>query len=76
MYPNSNDCANGDGDGVVTSTTRTRPAATSRMSAASEAVSKSSCRHSRTASSRIGKSGCWAATASSCAERWRCCHSG
>ena len=42
----------------------------------SAGTSKTSRRHSRTVSSTIGNDGYWLATSSSCADRWRCCHSG
>ncbi|KZM37262.1 hypothetical protein OJAG_00250 [Oerskovia enterophila] len=76
VYPNRSDWAKGDGVGVVTSTSRTLPAARSRMSSVRAATSKSSWRHSRAASRTIGNSGYSLATESSWAERCRCCHRG
>ena len=68
--------ANGDADGVSTSTTRIRRDRTSAISSRRPATSYTSCRHSRMASSTTGNCSYFAATDSSCAERCRCRHSG
>lgn len=61
---------------MVTSTRRTRRASRSPISSASPGTSKTSCRHSRTASRTIGNEPNSEATWRSWAARWRCCHSG
>ncbi len=75
-YPKSSDRAKGDGSGVVTSTRRTRRASMSPISSVRPGTSKTSWRHSRTASSTIGNEPNSEATWSSWEARWRCCHSG
>ena len=76
IQANSSERANGDAWSVSTAATRTRRARTSVISWRSAGTSKWSRRHSRVASSRIGKSGWFDAAASRSALRWRCCHSG
>ncbi len=61
---------------VETSTTRILRDDRSRIICSSAGTSYTSWRHSRTASSTIGKDGYLTATSSSWALRWRCCHSG
>ncbi len=75
-YPKSRERAKGDASGVVTSTRRTRRASRSPISSVSPGTSKTSWRHSRTASRTIGNEPNSLATWSSCEARCRCCHSG
>ena len=61
---------------MVTSTRRTLRDSRSPISSTSPGTSKTSWRHSRTASRTIGNEPNSLATWSSWAARWRCCHSG
>ncbi len=73
---NSRLCANGDALAVSTLTRRTCRLRSCPSTSRRAGTSNTSCRHSRLASSRIGKLGYFAATASRSAARWRCCQSG
>ncbi len=61
---------------MVTSTRRTLRVSTSPISSTRPGTSKTSWRHSRTASRTIGNEPYSLATSSNCAARWRCCHNG
>ena len=61
--------ANGLGEGVTTSTSRTVPERIRESNPVSPGRSHRSFRHSRTASRVMGKFGCWRATWSSWAAR-------
>ena len=58
----TSEVANGDARSLSTATTRTLRARTSRSSAVSAFMSKTSARHSRRVSTMIGKDACRAAT--------------
>ena len=73
---NSSDCANGDAVSVSTAISFVRRDRRSAITSRRAGTSNTSFRHSRVVSSSIGNVGCFAASLSRSALRWRCIQSG